>query len=235
MTGQVIRGARAAQAEAAHLARGLGGGGVRRPRRPRHPARRGRTRSRGRLWLSLFDISPHRALARSRFVGLQQLHRPSSPVRDFWAAVWPVALVHGLLDRPGAPPRGGARPPHGPAAPAPLAAPLAGHPAVGPAHDRQRAHVALDRQRRVRRPQRAPATQSGLLDDYQAWLSESATSAMWMVILADVWKMTPLVAILAPGRPPGGSPASRSRSAQVDGAEHLPRRSATSSCRCSRR
>ena len=38
-------------------------------------------------------------------------------------------------------------------------------------------------------------TQLGLLDDYQVWLSNSDL-AMWMVIIADVWKMTPLVAIL---------------------------------------
>ena len=38
-------------------------------------------------------------------------------------------------------------------------------------------------------------TQTGLISDYQPWLSNSDT-AMWMVIIADVWKMTPLVAIL---------------------------------------
>lgn len=38
-------------------------------------------------------------------------------------------------------------------------------------------------------------TQTGLTHEYQPWLSNSDT-AMWMVILADVWKMTPLVAIL---------------------------------------
>jgi multiple sugar transport system permease protein/N,N'-diacetylchitobiose transport system permease protein len=38
-------------------------------------------------------------------------------------------------------------------------------------------------------------TQIGLMHDYRPWLSDSDT-AMWMVILADVWKMTPLVAIL---------------------------------------
>jgi multiple sugar transport system permease protein/N,N'-diacetylchitobiose transport system permease protein len=38
-------------------------------------------------------------------------------------------------------------------------------------------------------------TQTGLTDSYQPWLSNSDT-AMWMIILADVWKMTPLVAIL---------------------------------------
>jgi len=38
-------------------------------------------------------------------------------------------------------------------------------------------------------------TQVGLMHDYRPWLSDSDT-AMWMVILADVWKMTPLVAIL---------------------------------------
>jgi ABC-type sugar transport system permease subunit len=41
----------------------------------------------------------------------------------------------------------------------------------------------------------AVLTQLGLLSDYQVWLSNSDI-AMWMVILADVWKMTPLVAIL---------------------------------------
>ena len=37
--------------------------------------------------------------------------------------------------------------------------------------------------------------QLGVLHQYQVWLSDS-DRAMWMVILADVWKMTPLVAIL---------------------------------------
>jgi ABC-type sugar transport system permease subunit len=38
-------------------------------------------------------------------------------------------------------------------------------------------------------------TQTGIISHYQAWLSNSDT-AMWMVIAADVWKLTPLVAIL---------------------------------------
>jgi multiple sugar transport system permease protein/N,N'-diacetylchitobiose transport system permease protein len=38
-------------------------------------------------------------------------------------------------------------------------------------------------------------TQLGLLQDYVVWLS-NPDLAMWMVIIADVWKMTPLVAIL---------------------------------------
>jgi multiple sugar transport system permease protein/N,N'-diacetylchitobiose transport system permease protein len=38
-------------------------------------------------------------------------------------------------------------------------------------------------------------TQTGILSHYQVWLSNPAT-AMWMVVIADVWKMTPLVAIL---------------------------------------
>jgi ABC-type sugar transport system permease subunit len=38
-------------------------------------------------------------------------------------------------------------------------------------------------------------TQLGLQSDYRVWLSNSDL-AMWMVIIADVWKMTPLVAIL---------------------------------------
>ena len=38
-------------------------------------------------------------------------------------------------------------------------------------------------------------TQTGIISHYQPWLSNSDT-AMWMVILADVWKLTPLVAIL---------------------------------------
>jgi ABC-type sugar transport system permease subunit len=41
----------------------------------------------------------------------------------------------------------------------------------------------------------AVLTQLGLQNDYQPWLSNSDT-AMWMVVAADVWKMTPLVAIL---------------------------------------
>jgi multiple sugar transport system permease protein/N,N'-diacetylchitobiose transport system permease protein len=38
-------------------------------------------------------------------------------------------------------------------------------------------------------------TQTGIIDHYQPWLSNSDT-AMWMIIFADVWKLTPLVAIL---------------------------------------
>jgi ABC-type sugar transport system permease subunit len=38
-------------------------------------------------------------------------------------------------------------------------------------------------------------TQTGVLHSYQPWLSDSDL-AMWMVIVADVWKLTPLVAIL---------------------------------------
>ncbi len=38
-------------------------------------------------------------------------------------------------------------------------------------------------------------TQAGLLHEYQPWLSNSDL-AMWMIILADVWKTTSLVAIL---------------------------------------
>ena len=38
-------------------------------------------------------------------------------------------------------------------------------------------------------------TQTGVLHTYQPWLSDSDL-AMWMVIVADVWKLTPLVAIL---------------------------------------
>jgi multiple sugar transport system permease protein len=38
-------------------------------------------------------------------------------------------------------------------------------------------------------------TQTGIIQEYQPWLSNSDT-AMWMIILADVWKLTPLCAIL---------------------------------------
>jgi len=38
-------------------------------------------------------------------------------------------------------------------------------------------------------------TQTGILHSYQPFLSDSDL-AMWMVIIADVWKLTPLVAIL---------------------------------------
>lgn len=41
----------------------------------------------------------------------------------------------------------------------------------------------------------AVLTQTGVLHRYQPWLSDSDL-AMWMVIGADVWKITPLVAIL---------------------------------------
>jgi ABC-type sugar transport system permease subunit len=38
-------------------------------------------------------------------------------------------------------------------------------------------------------------SQLGIIHEYQPWLSNSDT-AMWMIIIADVWKMTPLCAIL---------------------------------------
>ena len=38
-------------------------------------------------------------------------------------------------------------------------------------------------------------TQTGIIHEYQPWLSNSDT-AMWMIVLADVWKLTPLCAIL---------------------------------------
>jgi multiple sugar transport system permease protein/N,N'-diacetylchitobiose transport system permease protein len=38
-------------------------------------------------------------------------------------------------------------------------------------------------------------TQTGIIHDYEPWLSNSDT-AMWMIIIADVWKLTPLCAIL---------------------------------------
>jgi ABC-type sugar transport system permease subunit len=38
-------------------------------------------------------------------------------------------------------------------------------------------------------------SQIGIIHDYVPWLSQE-TTAMWMVILADVWKMTPFCAIL---------------------------------------
>jgi multiple sugar transport system permease protein/N,N'-diacetylchitobiose transport system permease protein len=37
--------------------------------------------------------------------------------------------------------------------------------------------------------------QTGVIHEYQPWLSNNST-AMWMVIIADVWKMTPLCALL---------------------------------------
>src|SRR5512142_3355011 len=37
--------------------------------------------------------------------------------------------------------------------------------------------------------------QTGVIHDYVPWLSQDST-VMWMVILADVWKMTPFCAIL---------------------------------------
>lgn len=58
--------------------------------------------------------------------------------------------------------------------------------------------------------------QSGLIDAYQQWLSNPDT-AMWMVILADVWKMTPLVAILVLAALQGIS-RDQVEAAQVDGA-----------------
>lgn len=58
--------------------------------------------------------------------------------------------------------------------------------------------------------------QSGLIDGYQQWLSNPDT-AMWMVILADVWKMTPLVAILVLAALQGIS-REQVEAARVDGA-----------------
>ena len=58
--------------------------------------------------------------------------------------------------------------------------------------------------------------QSGLIDGYQQWLSNPDT-AMWMVILADVWKMTPLVAILVLAALQGIS-RDQVEAARVDGA-----------------
>ncbi|MDA8238124.1 MAG: sugar ABC transporter permease [Chloroflexi bacterium] len=58
--------------------------------------------------------------------------------------------------------------------------------------------------------------QAGIIDSYQQWLSNPAT-AMWMVILADVWKMTPLVAILVLAALQGIS-REQIEAARVDGA-----------------
>ena len=62
-------------------------------------------------------------------------------------------------------------------------------------------------------------TQLGILHSYQIWLSDSDL-AMWMVILADVWKMTPLVAILLLAALQSVSPE-LVESAKVDGATTL--------------
>lgn len=58
--------------------------------------------------------------------------------------------------------------------------------------------------------------QGGLLDRYQQWLSNPDT-AIWMVVLADVWKMTPLVAILVLAALQGIS-REQVEAARVDGA-----------------
>ncbi len=62
-------------------------------------------------------------------------------------------------------------------------------------------------------------TQLGILHSYQVWLSNSDL-AMWMVILADVWKMTPLVAILLLAALQSVSPE-LVEAAKVDGATTL--------------
>ncbi len=62
-------------------------------------------------------------------------------------------------------------------------------------------------------------TQLGVLHSYQIWLSDSDL-AMWMVILADVWKMTPLVAILLLAALQSVSPE-LVEAAKVDGATTL--------------
>ena len=63
--------------------------------------------------------------------------------------------------------------------------------------------------------------QTGLIHDYVPWLSQD-TTAMWMVIIADVWKMTPFCAILilaglqgidgSPSRRPASTAPARARS-----------------------
>src|SRR5690606_10335540 len=58
--------------------------------------------------------------------------------------------------------------------------------------------------------------QLGLIDEYRAWLSDPFT-AMNMVILADVWKMTPLVVLLLLAGLQG-IPGELMESATVDGA-----------------
>ncbi len=61
--------------------------------------------------------------------------------------------------------------------------------------------------------------QSGLIDGYRQWLSDPGT-AMWMVIIADAWKMTPLVAILVLAALQGIS-REQLEAARVDGAGTL--------------
>jgi ABC-type sugar transport system permease subunit len=62
-------------------------------------------------------------------------------------------------------------------------------------------------------------TQLGIFHSYQVWLSNSDI-AMWMVVLADVWKMTPLVAILLLAGLQSVSPE-LVEAAKVDGATTL--------------
>jgi multiple sugar transport system permease protein/N,N'-diacetylchitobiose transport system permease protein len=61
--------------------------------------------------------------------------------------------------------------------------------------------------------------QTGLIDGYRQWLSDPGT-AMWMVIIADAWKMTPLVAILVLAALQGIS-REQLEAARVDGAGSL--------------
>jgi multiple sugar transport system permease protein/N,N'-diacetylchitobiose transport system permease protein len=61
--------------------------------------------------------------------------------------------------------------------------------------------------------------QTGLIDGYRQWLSDPST-AMWMVIIADAWKMTPLVAILVLAALQGIS-REQLEAARVDGAGSL--------------
>lgn len=65
----------------------------------------------------------------------------------------------------------------------------------------------------------AALVQTGLIDSYQQWLSNPAT-AMWMVVIADAWKMTPLVAILVLAALQGIS-RDQLEAARVDGAGAL--------------
>ncbi|MGZ6269557.1 MAG: carbohydrate ABC transporter permease [Candidatus Limnocylindrales bacterium] len=59
-------------------------------------------------------------------------------------------------------------------------------------------------------------TQSGIIHDYVPWLSQDST-AMWMVVIADVWKMTPFCAILILAGL-GGIDRELFEAARVDGA-----------------
>ena len=76
----------------------------------------------------------------------------------------------------------------------------AADPALGAADHRQRHDVAADLQSRIRQPQRAADADSACIDRLSLLARRSGKTAMNAVILADVWKNYPLIALIVLGR-----------------------------------